>query len=405
MKNISLSDSIKNKEKKTSKNCKKNKLVKILIYISISFFSFGIGVLITSIYNNYTSSEESSRDTLGITPETDNSSDETLVFSDKPITSPLNGIEIPEEKYEKLVKNIPHAVMISNNKSARVEQYGLTYADIVYEAQVEGGITRFMGIYWSNQEDFIIKPVRSVRKYFLDWLIEYGNIPISFTGFATTDNYDTNAFGFYKEQGIRTTYWYWPFKWDDKCLTKQPSMHCKRVHPEDLYGIFNNMKWSYESWNGFLGENEWSFSENIENSDEYDNAFEFEYDFAGPNDWSTRWTYNQSENVYEKHDPVDYHKDMENDNIIKASTVIIQKADREYTYDSEDRVSYKTTGNGDAYVMRDGKVIPAHWSKEFYKYRTYFFHVKHPFYKYEISLKPGLIWLALVPSDKDVTFY
>lgn len=386
----------------TKKSLKKNKkYIRFFSYVSVAFLSFGIGVLLTSIYSYYISSSVSTAVNIENTPDT---GEEELIYSDEPITSPLNGIEISEVDYENLVKNIPHAVMISNNKSARVEQYGLNYADIVYEAQVEGGITRFMGIYWSNQKDFIVKPVRSVRKYFLDWLVEYGNIPISFTGFATTDNPDTDAFGFSKEQGIRTTYWYWPFKWDDECIAVHPRMHCKRVHPEDLYTLFDNLGWTYESWNGFIGEHEWSFSETLEDIGEYSDAFEFQYDFAGYNDWSSRWVYNEDEGVYEKHDPITLHKDMNDQEIIKASTVIIQKVDRFYTYDSEDRVTYETIGEGDAYIMRDGKVIEAKWIKEFYKYRTRYFHVKHfPFYKYEINLKPGLIWIAIVPSDKDIS--
>ncbi len=385
----------------TSYKNNKTKLIRILGYFSIAFLFFGLGVLVTELYNRYITTNNTNDVDIESTPET---GDVIPIYSEKPITSPLNGIEISEIDYEKLVRNIPHAVMISNNKSARVEQYGLNYADIVYEAQVEGGITRFMGIYWSNQEDFIIKPVRSVRKYFLDWLVEYGNIPISFTGFATTDNPETNAFGFYKEHSIRTTYWYWPFKWDDECIAVHPRMHCKRVHPEDLYPIFDNLGWSYESWEGFIGENEWSFSDDLEDLDEYENAFEFQYDFVGPNDWTSRWVYNEKENVYEKHDPITLHKDMNNQEIIKASTVIIQKVDRSYTFDSEDRVAYKTIGEGDAYIMRDGKVIEAKWIKEFYKYRTRYFHVKHlPFHKYEINLKSGLIWIAIVPSDKKLT--
>lgn len=381
---------------KNNKN-KPNKFnLMILIYPSISFFFFGIGVLSTSIYinkHNVLSAESY---------KIQNDENEYIpVIEDVTIRSPLNGIKLDEIEYEKVIKHIPHAVLISNNESARVEQYGLNYADIIYEAQVEGGITRFMAIFWSKQDGYIIKPVRSVRKYFLDWAVEYGNVPVTFTGFATTDNYETNSLGFYKEQNIRTTYFNWPFKWDEECVSKLPRMHCKRVHPEDLYLIFDQKEWTFDKWQGYLNNNEWTFKEELEENG-YTDCNEFKYDFAGDNAWSTRWVYNKDTNLYEKHDPIDAHLDMNNKQVIQASTVIIQKIVRIYTNDSSNRVIYKTVGTGDAFIIRDGKRIDATWKKDCYTCRTIFYSKQSSDI---IALKPGLIWIAAQPADKEINWY
>jgi hypothetical protein len=62
-------------------------------------------------------------------------------------------------------------VMIENEPHAR-PQAGLAQADMVYEALVEGGITRFLALFQESQPDHI-GPVRSVRPYYLDFLVPY----------------------------------------------------------------------------------------------------------------------------------------------------------------------------------------------------------------------------------------
>lgn len=68
----------------------------------------------------------------------------------------------------------PYAIMISNIKDAS-PQHGISQASILYEALVEGGITRCMGIF----EDFNaekIGSVRSARHYYVSLADEYDAI-------------------------------------------------------------------------------------------------------------------------------------------------------------------------------------------------------------------------------------
>lgn len=60
----------------------------------------------------------------------------------------------------------PIAVMIPNNKPA-MPQYGLSKAGIIYEAPVEGRITRLMAVFEDFDDLDRIGPVRSSRDYFL----------------------------------------------------------------------------------------------------------------------------------------------------------------------------------------------------------------------------------------------
>src|SRR3972149_5243899 len=92
---------------------------------------------------------------------------------------PING-----GKFSKVEKAIwetrrPIAAMIENHADSRPAS-GISKADVVYEAVAEGGITRFLAIFYCGAaaEDIKIAPVRSARIYFIDWAAEYGDKPI-----------------------------------------------------------------------------------------------------------------------------------------------------------------------------------------------------------------------------------
>ena len=74
------------------------------------------------------------------------------------------------------------AVKIDNHIDGR-PQVGLDRADVVYEEPVEGGITRFIAIFHS-QDATKVGPVRSARLTDLEVLREYGKPLLSFSGAA-----------------------------------------------------------------------------------------------------------------------------------------------------------------------------------------------------------------------------
>ena len=89
---------------------------------------------------------------------------------------PLNGVLYPKPMRDIWEKRRPLGIMIENSKAAR-PQSGIGQADVVYEAVAEGGITRFMAVYYC-QDSETVGPVRSARTYFLDWISEYGSSPL-----------------------------------------------------------------------------------------------------------------------------------------------------------------------------------------------------------------------------------
>ncbi len=83
-----------------------------------------------------------------------------------------------EWKDEAVVKRRNMAVMIPNNKPA-MPQYGISKASIVYEAPVEGRMTRLMALFEDYDELDRIGPVRSSRDYYVYEAMAYDSIYVN----------------------------------------------------------------------------------------------------------------------------------------------------------------------------------------------------------------------------------
>lgn len=93
--------------------------------------------------------------------------------------SKLTGEWVPEE----VANQRPYAVMLNNIVYAN-PQSGTSDADILYEALVEGGITRLMGIYEGIDPTSLtasrLGSVRSARHYFVSFADEYDAIYVHY---------------------------------------------------------------------------------------------------------------------------------------------------------------------------------------------------------------------------------
>ncbi len=85
-----------------------------------------------------------------------------------PIYSDLSGLQIADTS---LNKKPVTAVMVENSIDAR-PQSGLSQAGVVFEAQAEGGVTRFMALYQDTAPDNV-GPIRSARPYYIQWALGF----------------------------------------------------------------------------------------------------------------------------------------------------------------------------------------------------------------------------------------
>jgi hypothetical protein len=89
--------------------------------------------------------------------------------------SPLTGEPVDPALADRPIS----AVVIENHTDAR-PQSGLQDAGVLYEANAEGGITRFEA-FFLDKRPAQIGPVRSLRTYFVDWGLEF-NSPVAHAG-------------------------------------------------------------------------------------------------------------------------------------------------------------------------------------------------------------------------------
>lgn len=82
----------------------------------------------------------------------------------------------------------PVTVMV-NNIGAALPQRGLAAADVIYEAVVEGGITRMMAVYADIDQIPYVGPVRSARHYYVSFSEGLNALYTHFGGSPTAYNY------------------------------------------------------------------------------------------------------------------------------------------------------------------------------------------------------------------------
>lgn len=94
-----------------------------------------------------------------------NVSEENETIEPTYYTNPLTGVS---DYTENIAANRPVAIMINNIKTAQSVQTGVAKADIVYETEVEGGITRLMAVFQDVSSVSQIGSVRSARYPYVD---------------------------------------------------------------------------------------------------------------------------------------------------------------------------------------------------------------------------------------------
>ncbi len=125
-------------------------------------------------------------------PETDQSGEQVLATPEDETSAPADDEAPPKEGMVRstltnewiegsIEKNRPISIMVPND-SAALPHYNISKADILYEAPVEGGITRTMAVIKDWESLDRIGNVRSCRDYFVYWSFEWDSIYLHFGG-------------------------------------------------------------------------------------------------------------------------------------------------------------------------------------------------------------------------------
>jgi len=334
------------------------------------------------------------------------------VAGNKTETCPLNGLS-----YTKAEKNIwetrrPLLVMIENHEESR-PQSGLSDSDIVYEAVAEGGITRFMGVFYCQAAAFesILGPVRSARTYFLDWASEY-NFPLYVhVGGANTPG-PANALGQISDYGWSVANDLNQFSIGYPTFWRDYERLGHTVATEHTMYSTTEKLWAVGSKRGFGSidpdENEWSDDYTPwqfvkEEAADRGTDGPISYKFWDYEEYAVKWQYDSTANQYVRSNGGQPHKDLNTDQALTAKNLVVQFAKESKAndgYEGNVHLLYGTTGKGQALIFQDGQVIRGTWSKAKRISRTVFYDDKGK----EIKFNPGRIWISVLPVGNEVDY-
>lgn len=323
---------------------------------------------------------------------------------------PLNGKKYSRAEREIWEKRRPLTVMVENHEESR-PQSGLSSADVVYEAVAEGGITRFLAVFYcgASAEEVTIGPVRSARTYYVDWASEYGDKPLyTHVGGANrpgpadalgqiakygwlSDGNDLNQFaiGF-------------PTFWRDYERIGHPvaTEHTMYSTTDRLWEVASERKLEAKDENGEKWDNSftaWKFKEAGSAGQVTSISFPF---WSNQGGYIVRWIFDSQAGVWKRENGGKAHTDLDNGKQLEAANVVIQFVSERSLGDLEKHILYGTTGKGEAIIFTNGNIIRGAWKKSDRTSRTQFLDSAGS----EISFVPGPIWLEALPQGTKVEY-
>ncbi len=320
---------------------------------------------------------------------------------------PLNGRMHTAKAKDSWTLRRPLAVMIENHQDAR-PQSGLSSADVVYETVAEGGISRFMAVFYCNLGDVQVGPVRSARTYFLDWLSEYDAL-YAHVGGANTPG-PADALGQivkYKIKDMNQFSIGFPTFWRDYQRLGHPvaTEHTMYSTTQKLWEVGAKRDWTATDSAGIRWDKNfvsWKFKDDSAANPATAGKINVNF-WEGYSDYGVVWNYDQANNSYKRTNGGQPHIDLNKNQQIEAKTIIVRFMRESHAndgYEGNAHLLYGNIGTGRALVFQDGKVTEGTWSKANRLSREKFLDKAGK----EIELNKGLIWLETVPEGSTVSY-
>lgn len=293
---------------------------------------------------------------------------------------PLNGDMFTKAERDAWEKRRPLSVMIENHPEAR-PQSGLAVADIIYETVAEGGITRFMGVYYcgAQAKDQILAPVRSARQAYIDYASEY-NYPLyahvggangvdtdkrvqaleHLSDYGWTGYNDLNQFSIGYPVFVRNYN-----RVPGKELATEHTMESSTFRLWDYAASqreLTNLDNKGKDWKtGFIP---WEFQDDLAVGERVASQ-KIAYDFwSGVKGFDVVWDYDKESNLYKRSMAGEAHVDSNSNQQLSAKNVLVLYTKEYPSVDIHKHVFYQTIGTGNATLFQNGKQIPVTWSKK-----------------------------------------
>ena len=318
---------------------------------------------------------------------------------------PLNGSMHTKAAKDAWIARRPLAVMIENHLEAR-PQSGLSYADIVYEAVAEGGITRFMALFYCNLGYIQVGPVRSARTYYIDWLSEYDAL-YAHVGGANSPG-PADALGQiikYKIKDLNQFSIGFPVFWRDYQRLDHlvATEHTMYSTTQKLWEVGAKRGWTATNSAGLRWDAKftpWKFKDEKPGGTTNKITVNF---WESQSDYTVEWSYDTVSNTYKRKSGGSAQMDLDNNTQLSAKVIVVQfekESNANDGYPGNVHLLYATIGSGKALFFQDGEVSEGKWIKSSRTGRSKYVDSKGQ----EIIFNKGQIWIQTVPEGSKVTY-
>jgi len=302
--------------------------------------------------------------------------EDSPVAAAPPETPAKNGDVFNQLTGEYVVKAIPLiAVMINNHPKAR-PQTGLAEADLVYEVEAEGLITRFLAFFHGDPPENV-GPVRSTRPYYMELSQGFGAYLAHVGG-------SNDAYAKLAEWKVPhmddVTGWQNGGFWLDK----------SRNRPHNTYLNLAKTLQNKEDQGRYP---QWDFSGTPTDQPDYTRV---SVPYAG--DYRPEWLFDQKTGWYLRYLDGEAWVDRETKTQVAAANVIIQYASHRVLNDADHHLEIDLTGEGRAEYFLGGTYQEGTWSKK---------GLNEPINYYDpagkpVALVPGPTWVQVVRTGSSI---
>lgn len=289
---------------------------------------------------------------------------------------------------EELASRKPVAIMIGNTNDA-LPQYGLSQADVMYEAPAEGGITRLMPIFqdYSNLER--IGSVRSCRHYYAYYAMEFEAMYIHYGQAA----YATDLLNSGKVEDINGLVG----SVDAAAFFRDKSRkapHNAFVSTEGIDAGIDLLEYDRKLPEDYKGHYVFNTDDEKEIELTGDEAVVVQPGYYINNPW---FVYNDEDGLYYRFQFKKEHMDENTGTQLSFKNIILQycdytKIDAQYGY-----LDVESTGEGTGKYITNGKVIDVTWSKADENSPTRYFDTEGN----EIVLNQGKTMVCVLLNDME----
>ncbi|MBR2937144.1 MAG: DUF3048 domain-containing protein [Oscillospiraceae bacterium] len=321
--------------------------------------------------------------------QTEDTQDSTGAKDAVSFRHPLTGVPLEQPWSGQLT-----AVVINNLKKA-MPQRGISKADIFYEVEVEGDITRCLAVFSDFTDVDVIGPIRSARTYFSSLAVSYdaplvhcGGSP----GLALAGRYgasgDTIDNWEHIDQGANGQYFY-------RDMDRYSSGY---AYEHTLFTTGEKLQKAMEA-NGYNTPDSKSFGLLFDEGVTLNGqtANEVTVKFKGGK--TTTFTFDTEKQLYKMYQHGQDHIDGNTNEVVTFKNVIAIYTNQTYHSDGYHKF-YDTIGSGEGYAAINGQIVPIKWSRESLRTNyTYTLADGTP-----LTLDVGTTYIALVGIKHDIAY-